>query len=47
MLFGSNFYIFGLLRKFEIGREIVKSHGLTPLLFGEIFRREKLSQISL
>ena len=45
MLFGRNLYIFGLFRKFKIGREIVKNHGLTPLLFGEIFRPEKLSEI--
>ena len=37
MLFGGNFHVLGLFRKFEIGRKIVKNHGLTPLLFGEIF----------
>ena len=36
MLFGRNFEILGLFRKFEIGRKIVKNHGLTPVLFGEI-----------
>ena len=47
MLFGSNFHIFGLFRKFKIGRKIVKNHELTPLLFGDIFRPQKLYQISL
>ena len=45
MLFGRNFHILGLFRMFEIGREIFKNHGLTPLLFGEIFRPQKLSGI--
>ena len=44
-LFGLNFYILGLFGKFEIGRKIVKNHGLTPLLFGKIFPAEKLSSI--
>ena len=47
MLFGSNFHILALFRKFENGRKIVKNHGLTPLLFGEIFRPQKSSQILL
>ena len=46
MLFDSNFHIFDLFRKFEIGRKIVKNHELTLLLFGEIFRPQKLPQIS-
>ena len=37
MLFGPHFHIFTLFRKFQIARKIVKNHGLTPLLFGEIF----------
>ena len=36
MLFGRNFHILGLFRKFEIGRKIVKNHELTRLLFGVI-----------
>ena len=44
MLFGLNFHILGLFRKFEIGRKTVKNRGLTPLLFGKIFRPQKLSQ---
>ena len=45
MLFGPNFHISALFRRFEIGRKIVKNQRLTPLLFGEIFRPQKLSQI--
>ena len=45
MLFCRNFHILALFRKFEIGREIVKNYALTPLLFGEIFRPQKLSKI--
>ena len=41
MLFGPNFYIFALCRKFEIGGIIVKKYWLTPLLFGEIFPPQK------
>ena len=37
MLFGPNVYILAIFGKFEIGLKIVKNHGLTPLLFGEIF----------
>ena len=47
MLFDSNFHIIALFRKLEIGRKIVQNHGLTPLLFGDISRPQKLSQISL
>ena len=53
MLFGGNFHILCLFRKFEIGWKIVKNHGLTPLLFGEIFHLKitaklhpKVSEIS-
>ena len=45
ILFGLNFHIFALFRKFQNGRKIVKNRGLTHLLFGEIFRPQKLSQI--
>ena len=45
MIFDPNVHILGLFRKFEVGRKIVKNHGLTPLLFGEIFRPEKSSQM--
>ena len=47
MLFGQNFHISGLFRKFQIGRKIIQNHGLTHLLFGEIFRPQKFSQILL
>ena len=41
MVFGPNFHSLLVFRKFEIGRNVVKNHGLTPLLFGEIFRADK------
>ena len=41
MLFGSNFHILALFRKFENGRKIVKNHGLTPLRFCEISGTQK------
>ena len=47
ILFGLNFHIFALFRNFQIGRKIVKNHGLTPLLIGEIFQLQKLPQILL
>ena len=45
MLFCRNFRILGLFPKVEIARKIIKNHGLIPLLFGEIFRPQNLSQI--
>ena len=45
ILFGPNFHISTLFRNFEIGRKIVKNQRLTPLLYGEIFRPQKLFQI--
>ena len=45
ILFGLNFHIFALFRKFEIDRKIVKNQRLTPLLFGEIFPSKKCSEI--
>ena len=37
-------HILGLFLNFENGRKIVKNHGLTPLLFGQIFWTRKLNQ---
>ena len=45
MLFGPNFQILSIFQKFEIARKIVKNHGLTFLLFGEIFRAQNLSRM--
>ena len=36
-----------LLRNFQIGRKYVKNHGLTPLLFGEIFHPKISSNFKL
>ena len=47
ILFGLNFHIYAVFRKFEIGGKIVKNRGLTPLVFREIFRHQKSSQILL
>ena len=45
MLFGRSFHNFGLFRKFEIGPKIIKNHRLTPLVSGENFRPQNVSQI--
>ena len=41
-----NWNTFSLFRKLEIGRKIVKSRRLTPLLFGGIFRPKTFNVIS-
>ena len=46
MLLGLNFHIIFLFLKFEIRRKMDKNQRLTPLLFGEIFPLQKLSEIS-
>ena len=45
-LYPVNFHIFTSIRKFEIGRKIVKNQRLIPLLFGEIFRPKIVKVIS-
>ena len=46
-LFRLNLYILSLFRQSEIDRKIAINHGLTPLLFCEIFRPEKITENSL
>ena len=35
--FGANFHVLDYAESLKFGRKIVKNHGLTPLLFDEIF----------
>ena len=45
MLFGHHIKILVVFPNSQIGRKIVKNHGLTLSLFGEGFRPSKLTQI--
>ena len=45
-LFQLHFHILSLSRQFEIGPKLVENHGLTLLLFGEIFLPRKFDRIS-